>query len=255
MIFSAATLGVGGMLIGQYGFGLALGGIGVSHIANGIRYFYLAGKTATTVHANGEILRVTRQEIHSAQLIWSEQQANWSLLLPRKNIFLLSKKSRHLPTSDEALDFVRKSGREGEALAEIQGQEATRALGKILATVNSGGGRPKVVQSAVGEIESVGEVERFLVRTARMFAANRSLVGLSIPEAGGNLKAIRTELRLAMEMAANEENERRALESELKLLEEEWRAAEEIAAISDSLLVSSSVQEDLQVLKQKNLKS
>ena len=42
--------------------------------------------------------------------------------------------------------------------------------------------------------------------------------------------------RLALEMAAHEETERRALEGELADLEEAWREADEIAAIADALL-------------------
>jgi hypothetical protein len=42
--------------------------------------------------------------------------------------------------------------------------------------------------------------------------------------------------RLALEMAANEDTERRALRGELAQLEEAWREAEEIAAIADHLL-------------------
>jgi hypothetical protein len=42
--------------------------------------------------------------------------------------------------------------------------------------------------------------------------------------------------RLALEMAANEDVERRALEGELALLEMAWRGAENIAAIADRLL-------------------
>ena len=41
--------------------------------------------------------------------------------------------------------------------------------------------------------------------------------------------------RLALEMAANEDVERRALEGELAELEAAWREAEEIAAIADRL--------------------
>ena len=43
--------------------------------------------------------------------------------------------------------------------------------------------------------------------------------------------------RLALEMALHEEQERRALEGELWVLERAWREAEEIAEISDNLLV------------------
>ncbi len=42
--------------------------------------------------------------------------------------------------------------------------------------------------------------------------------------------------RLALEMAAHEESERRALEGELEDLEEAWREADEIATIADALL-------------------
>jgi hypothetical protein len=43
------------------------------------------------------------------------------------------------------------------------------------------------------------------------------------------------EVRLAMEMAAHEDTERRALEGELKLLEREWREADRLAKITDDL--------------------
>jgi AmiR/NasT family two-component response regulator len=48
-------------------------------------------------------------------------------------------------------------------------------------------------------------------------------------------------LRLALEIAAHEESERRALEGELAELENAWREAEEIAAIADRLLIPRSI--------------
>jgi hypothetical protein len=42
--------------------------------------------------------------------------------------------------------------------------------------------------------------------------------------------------RLALEMAANEDAERRALKGELRQLEDAWREAEEVAAIADHIL-------------------
>jgi hypothetical protein len=48
---------------------------------------------------------------------------------------------------------------------------------------------------------------------------------------------------LALEMAAHEDIERRAMEGELAILEAAWRQAEEIAAIADNLLVPSGVDE------------
>ena len=49
--------------------------------------------------------------------------------------------------------------------------------------------------------------------------------------------------RLALEMAVHEEAERRAMEGELDRLAEEWKEAEEIAAIADDLFVTPDVQE------------
>lgn len=48
--------------------------------------------------------------------------------------------------------------------------------------------------------------------------------------------------KLALEMALHEEQERRALEGELWMLEQAWREAEEIAAISDNLLLPDGVE-------------
>ncbi len=56
-------------------------------------------------------------------------------------------------------------------------------------------------------------------------------------------KNLDADVRLALEMAAHEESERRALEGELALLEEAWREAEEIASIADRLLIPERVEE------------
>ena len=50
------------------------------------------------------------------------------------------------------------------------------------------------------------------------------------------INEIPPEMRLALEMAANEDAERRALLGELNTLKEAWREAEEVAAIADHLL-------------------
>ena len=42
-------------------------------------------------------------------------------------------------------------------------------------------------------------------------------------------------LRLAMEMALHDDDERRAMEGELAALEARWREADEIAKIADAL--------------------
>ena len=59
-----------------------------------------------------------------------------------------------------------------------------------------------------------------------------------------------TPARLALEMALHEEQERRALEGELRGLEIAWQAAEEVAAISDDLLLSDEVRSFLAKAKE-----
>jgi hypothetical protein len=49
--------------------------------------------------------------------------------------------------------------------------------------------------------------------------------------------------RLALEMAANEDAERRAFAGELEALREAWREAEEIAAISDAMFTDEVFEE------------
>src|SRR6185312_2157676 len=61
-------------------------------------------------------------------------------------------------------------------------------------------------------------------------------------ESGVAIDVLPLEMRLALEMVAHEETERRALEGELALLEAAWRQAEEIAAIADDLLTPPSVE-------------
>jgi len=65
------------------------------------------------------------------------------------------------------------------------------------------------------------------------------------------IAALNAPTRLALEMALHEESERRAIEGELDVLLEAWREAEEIAGISDSLLIPPEVEQQLGDLKKK----
>jgi hypothetical protein len=56
-------------------------------------------------------------------------------------------------------------------------------------------------------------------------------------------------VRLATEMAVNEEQERRALEGELQQLTDQWKEAEEIAGIADSLTLPPAVLSRLERLR------
>ena len=126
---------------------------------------------------------------------------------------------------------------------EFTGEEAARVAGLIMPRLNAAGARAAVVQDAVKQIEDTGGPEAYLQRiVATMPARPRAFVRGS---KAGQLGSLPTPHRLALEMALHEEQERRALEGELRALELAWQAAEEVAAISDDLLLPDSVRERL----------
>ncbi len=124
---------------------------------------------------------------------------------------------------------------------ELTGPAATHALGLLLPRVNATGASRRQVETAVREIEEVGAPERYFA--AAELSARRKGRGY------GALPAQPPEIRLALEMAANEAAERAALEGELALLEQAWREAEEIAAIADDLLLPDRVRTVLERLR------
>jgi hypothetical protein len=92
-------------------------------------------------------------------------------------------------------------------------------------------------------IEEAGSPDRFF-RQVEYHARSRGY--------GYNpLRGLPVELRLGLEMAANEDQERVALEGELALLEEAWKEAEALAAIADDLSISDSVRERLKSFRER----
>ena len=103
--------------------------------------------------------------------------------------------------------------------------------GVILPAINKAGGKKRTVRDAVELEEIAGSPERLVtdLASADDFKMNDGSPGYiwKMPEP----------TRLALEMALHEEQERRALEGELWVLEQAWREAEEIAGIADNLLL------------------
>lgn len=144
---------------------------------------------------------------------------------------------------------------------------ALRVAGKMLATLNVGVASHAEVQHAIAKLDEAGDPEGYFTCVASLAMrtswgrypdakdedanpskgsfseklalqlANRSFWGR-----GGTGSDEQTPLyrlpavdRLALEMAANEDIERRALLGELEALHAAWKDAEEIAAIADEL--------------------
>jgi hypothetical protein len=100
----------------------------------------------------------------------------------------------------------------------------------------------------VGYLEEAGD-PALLFRRAINAIATSDKEHWRGKDSKGALKNLPSAGRLALEMAAHEDSERRALEGELHVLEEAWRAAEEIAGIADDMFLPASVDEDLARLK------
>lgn len=113
----------------------------------------------------------------------------------------------------------------------FEGPLALHHAGQIVPAINRAGGKKHTVQDAVAQIEHHGHPDRFLTDLAR---GERFLSKKGVP---GYINKMPAPTKLALEMALHEEEERRALEGELWRLERAWEEAEEIAAISDDLLL------------------
>jgi len=153
-------------------------------------------------------------------------------------------------------------------LTTLNGQEGLHVAGKLLAVLNGPGSDASDVRFAIGKLEDAANPDGYFARVAaiamrcwwgrfpdataealpdEVASSEAERLALSITKRsfwgrGGIGSEPRTPLprlplvdRLALEMAANEDTERRALEGELSVLEAAWRQAEEIAAISDGM--------------------
>jgi hypothetical protein len=97
------------------------------------------------------------------------------------------------------------------------------------------------VKVAVREIQIASTSDDYFNRVAtHLQTTERVLLG---KKAGPLIIRAPAPMRVALEMISHEDQERRALEGELRDLEAMWREAEEIASIADNLLLPRAVSE------------
>lgn len=113
----------------------------------------------------------------------------------------------------------------------LEGDRALKTVGLLMPHINRFAGKRQEVDRAVDLLERERDPRMFLTSTAWNIATYEYRV-----------KGLPKPAQLALEMAANEETERRAMEGELWFLERAWRDAEQIASIADNLLVPDSVE-------------
>ena len=139
----------------------------------------------------------------------------------------------------------------------FEGPEAMRIAAALMPKVNRFGGNKQTVAQAVDALETRNGPEGYLESIVRIapkvtrppeWVKKRLSIMHEMPDYG--LFGFSNVQRLAFEMALHEEAERRAMQGELAELERAWRDAEEIAKISDDLLVPASVDKRISELRE-----
>jgi hypothetical protein len=190
------------------------------------------GKARLFVHdQHDEVLRLDLQDARMAALV-PGSGGSWSLELPHKIQIGEPGKGAIVPARSSAL---------------LSGGAALRALSRVLPYLNRGGGSRRNVNEAVEVIAESGSLES-LVRDASVNTEARR-THFKVPKGKSNVGVLPARIRLAMEMALHEDDERRAMEGELAELETRWREADALAAVTDSLLLPESVEAELEALK------
>jgi hypothetical protein len=181
------------------------------------------------------------EHVAKAQLLADDSEQGWALRVPFTG--------RSYAPPDEPLRVgsarppVIEYGDWGKRFAVFTGDEALRVAGKVLPKVNVAGAGKDEVQTAVRVLETNPDPHKLF--------ASRTLKRRLEPDTGSSplLSKLPKAIRLALEMASHEDTERRALEGELAMLEAAWKEADEIAAISDALLLPGDVDRWLTNLK------
>ena len=176
---------------------------------------------------------IRKRHLRKATLLPGEGETGWTLRLAyaKSDAWWASRVSarRHFASFQNGREF---------STIELSGREALNAAGSVLPQLNATGAGKSQVQTAVRLIEDVGDP----LALFRDYARSRQPGGRTRDvDEGTPLRALPTEVRLALEMASHEDTERRALGGELALLDAAWREAEEVAAIADDLLVPEPV--------------
>jgi 8-oxo-dGTP pyrophosphatase MutT (NUDIX family) len=212
------------------------GGAAALSLATGlgaIPLYFAAAAAVSGIHLRGQrpVLHTTsgetvrRGDAIKFSLRPGENELDWSVVIPRRN-------------ADDI---------------HLRGDEALHALRALLPRANINKGRVAEVRNAVEEVVRLGSAEAVLREAAEEIGLSGGRRWKFLPSASNRPRPVNDShpvIGLALEMAVNEEMERRALAGEVELLEREWQEAEELAAIADDLLFPRHLRERLRALKQ-----
>ena len=172
---------------------------------------------------NGELI-LSRSQIEGAELLpVSDAPEGWCLAL------------EHL----EDRSGLRRLGLHERFVSEramLTGKEARAAVTFILPRLNPAGGSRLEIAEAVRWLDGAKGPDQAFAGFARSRYVRPPLDGNK-----RTLATMHTAVRLALEMAAHEDEEQRLLRGELSILELAWRREERLAAIADRLTVPEPV--------------
>jgi hypothetical protein len=217
---------------------IAGGGWGLWQGANALHNVYQSRRVRVRLRSpdGGSLISVRKSQLEQTAIIRMEDDS-WALRIA-------SGKQR----GKQAMEL-----RPEKVLATFSGSEALRAASKLLPAMNESGAKRDEVQSAVQVVLDAGDPERLFQRYAsrpsaqsRYRAENGEIFNVHM------IARLPKEVRLALEMAAHDEQERRALEGELAILEAAWRDAEEVAKIADDMFVTDDLTMRLDDLRKKD---
>ena len=210
----AGIAAVGGLLALGAGTGIvAGGGWGTWHALSALHRLYQRRRVRLRLVLPGEQRLATLRKKHLEHTSLVKTDTGWLLSLS----YDPGKSFRIGP------DYV---------MRDIEGDEALRVAGQVIPKINASGATKAQVQDAVRLLEGHSNPLAFFEHEARRLRNHRKRRATA-----GAIANFPLEARLALEMAAHEEQERRALEGELALLEAAWRQAEEIAGIADDMFL------------------
>jgi len=247
MRMSAMAVGAAAVPILGPTLGVSLGATGVYslQLVNFGKAFYHGMKVVERLTAaDGSLLAVRRHEVSEATMLPASGRESWGLRI-----------SHHKPR-DPGIPWWRYDA--DAETTDIRGEHAMRAAARLLPHLNRTGASERVVSDAVKLATRDNDPTLSFEKAARFAAQwrgwNDSAFSLFAQSdyshgKGARLAKIPADLRLALEMISHEESERRAMEGELMILEDAWREAEEIAAISDDMFLPEDISKRLAEMK------
>lgn len=203
-----------------------------------------------TPHAGASdlpIAVVRVRDLVRASLVRPESGRPWSIAVPHDRGVLILEGERGVRAAARMLAIVNGTERGAGfshdllAAATCKVDESARVdsyFNRVLSiALRSSWGRENADESRPSNVETLemasSETERLAWRLTGRTFWGRGGIG---SDPATTLLDVPLVDRLALEMAAHEESERRALDGELELLANAWREADEIATIADALL-------------------